>query len=392
MKVALVSPLPPTKSGIADYACRLGRKLAQHFDVVELDPPDLDRIDQSDVALYHMGNSALHGPIYEAALAKPGVVVLHDAMLHHFALGWFSRQDYVEEFVYNYGEWSRDRAEDLWSQRRLSAGDQRYFRHSLLRRLVGRSRAVIVHNLAAERLASLAGNAATAVYEVPHFIEEPPPVSPQERKMTRSKLGVREKDVLISCLGYLRPAKRVRTLLDALELVSGPWRLLLAGEFSTPEYEQALSPRFDSERVIRLPHVSESEFEMLLQATDIGVNLRYPSAGETSGLIMRMMAHGRPVIVTRNEENSALADDAVIRVDPGESETEMLAYYLQWLAEDGDARTYFGQNAAAYVNRRHSLEAVSGRYRSILESHSAPNKSAAPFTARGAVVVESNRD
>ncbi len=392
MKVAVVSLLPPTKSGIADYARRLGRELAKHFDVVELDPPDLNRIDQCDVALYHMGNSAVHGPIYEAALAKPGVVVLHDAMLHHFALGWFLRKDYVKEFVYNYGEWSRERAEDLWSQRRLSAGDQRYFRHPLLRRLVERSRAVIVHNPAAASMARLAGNAATSVYEVPHFIEEPPPASPQERGMIRSNLGVAEGEVLISCLGYLRPAKRVRALLDAVDLVSAPWRLLLGGEFSTPEYEQALSPRFDNKRVIRLPHVSESKFEGLLRATDIGVNLRDPSAGETSGLIMRMMAHGRPVLVTRSEENSALADDAVIRVDPGESETEMLACYLQWLAEDADARAYFGQNAAAYVSRRHGLEAVTDRCRSILESHGAPKKSEPPFTARGAVMVESNRD
>jgi glycosyltransferase involved in cell wall biosynthesis len=395
VKVALVSPLPPTHSGIADYASRLGRELARHIDVVEIDPPDLDRIDRCDVALYHMGNSGLHGAIYEAALAKPGVVVLHDAMLQHFALGWFSRRQYVEEFVYNYGEWSRDRAEEFWAQRRVSAADQRYFRHPLLRRLVERSRAAIVHNPAAARMARQAvpaGNAAPPVHEIPHFINKSAAISPQERQAIRSNLGVADEEVLISCLGYLRPAKRVRALLDAARLLSAPHRLLLGGEFSAPEYEQALSPRLDNERVIRLPYVGESEFERLLQATDIGVNLRHPSAGETSGLVMRMMAHGKPVLVTRNEENSTLPDDAVIRVDPGESETEMLACYLQWLAEDADARACFGRNAAAYVNRRHALEYVARRYLGILETHCPPKNSALPFTDRGASMVESNRD
>jgi len=344
--------------------------LAKHAEIVELDPPDLSRIEQCDVALYHMGNNGLHGPIYEAALAKPGVVVLHDAMLHHFALGWFSREDYIDEFVYNYGEWSRERAEHLWLQRRVSAADPRYFRHALLRRLVERSLAIIVHNPAAARMTREAMSAdTTSIHEVPHFIETPPEISPDERRGIRSELGVAENEVLISCLGYLRPAKRVRTLLDAAALLSAPYRLLFAGEFSTPEYEESLSPRLAGERVIRRPHVSEREFERLLCATDIGVNLRFPSAGETSGLVMRMMAHGTPVVVTRNEENSGFPDNAAIRIDPGEPETEMLACYLQWLAEDSDARSYFGANAQAYVAGDHALDTVAQRYTAILESY-----------------------
>ena len=345
------------------------------MEIVELDSRDLsgnlNRIDRCDVALYHMGNSGLHGSIYEAALAKPGVVVLHDALLHHFALGWFSRKDYVNEFVYNYGEWSRDRAEELWSQRRVSAGDPRYFRHALLRRLVERSLSVIVHNPAAARMAREAvptGNGSVPIHEIPHFIETPTEIPQDERLSIRSELGVAKSEVLISCLGYLRPAKRVRTLLDATELLSASYRLLLAGEFSTPEYEESLSPRMESERVIRLPHLEESKFEQLLCATDIGVNLRFPSAGETSGLVMRMMAHGTPVVVTRNEENSGFPDDAVIRIDPGEPETEMLACYLQWLAEDSGARRHYGGNGRAYVTGSHALEAVARHYTTVLET------------------------
>ena len=42
-----------------------------------------------------------------ARWSGPGVVVLHDAVLHHFFLGQLSEPDYVDEFVYNYGEWNR---------------------------------------------------------------------------------------------------------------------------------------------------------------------------------------------------------------------------------------------------------------------------------------------
>ena len=158
----------------------------------------------------------------------------------------------------------------------------------------------------------------------------------------------------------------MRTLLDAVALLSAPCRLLLGGEFSTPEYEASLSPRLESKHVLRLPYVNESEFKRLLGATDIGVNLRFPSAGETSGLVMRMMERGAAVLVTRNEENSGFPDDTVIRVDHGEPETGMLACYLQWLAEDSEARAYYGRNAQAHVQRGHAQEIVAQRYATIL--------------------------
>lgn len=369
MKIALVSPLPPTHSGVADYASRLGRELAREHDVIACDPPDPAHIAGCDVALYHMGNSARHGLIYEAALTHPGIVVLHDAMLHHFALGWFSEAAYIDEFVYNYGEWFRSRAEELWRERRISAGDRRYFRYPMLRRLVENSRAVVVHNPAAAGMARQAvppAKPVPSVFEIPHFVDEPTPLSDPERKAIRSELGVTEGEVLISCLGYLRPAKRIRAVIDACEALRGAYRLLLGGEFSTPEYEAALGPRFESDRIIRRAYLDDAVFERVLQATDIGVNLRFPSAGETSGLAVKMMALGKPVLVTRNDENAALPDDAVIRIDPGEAETAMLRSYLQWLVEDRAVRARFGQSAASYVRREHSLPSVVGKYIEVL--------------------------
>ena len=82
---------------------------------------------------------------------------------------------------------------------------------------------------------------------------------------------------------------------------------------------------------------------------------------------MRMMSLGKPVLVTRNDENSAFPDDAVIRVDPGEGETQMLRSYLQWLIEEPEVRACYGQNAAKHVNRIHSLASVAAQYGEILQ-------------------------
>ena len=90
----------------------------------------------ADVALYHIGNNHLHCAIYDRALAHPGIVVLHDAVLQHFFLGRLTEQQYVDEFIFNYGEWTRSLAEDLWKHRARSAADPRYFEWPMLKRIV----------------------------------------------------------------------------------------------------------------------------------------------------------------------------------------------------------------------------------------------------------------
>src|ERR1044071_8030421 len=116
MTVGFYSPLPPARTGVADYAEALLHGLRMHGRV-EIAPA------RCDVALYHLGNNALHASIYRRALERPGVVVLHDAVLHHFFLGQFDREAYVEEFVYNYGEWNRGLAAALWERRAASGSD-----------------------------------------------------------------------------------------------------------------------------------------------------------------------------------------------------------------------------------------------------------------------------
>ena len=145
MKVGFYSPLPPARTGVADYSAALLRALAP-LGEVEVNAR------QADICLYHLGNNRLHAEIYQRALENPGVVVLHDAVLHHFLLGSLSEREYIAEFTYNYGAWSEDLARDLWRQRAGSAADPRYFRYPLLKRVAERSRAVIVHNPGAARM------------------------------------------------------------------------------------------------------------------------------------------------------------------------------------------------------------------------------------------------
>ena len=369
----MVSPLPPAPTGVADYSATLARELSRTTRVDLVSTLNEDESAAYDVCLYHLGNNALHGEIYDLALNKPGAVVLHDAVLHHFLLGRLDRDSYVAEFVHNYGEWMRRFAEELWRERSVSGSDARYFRYPMLRRIVEKSRVVIVHNAGAARLArqTVPEGEGPPIVEIPHFAQQPHLPPGPARAAIRERLGIPLDTVVIGAFGYQRPTKRLRSLLRAVRAVDAPYRLLLVGDFVSEAYRLAVEPFVAELPVVCRPFVPEDEFWRLAAITDVAVNLRHPSAGETSGITVKLAAAGKPVLVTACEENAEYPDDAFWKVDPGEAEVEMLAEMLRVLVKERDLRDALGDRAKHHMANRHALGRVSALYREALR-HAAP--------------------
>jgi hypothetical protein len=139
-RIAYLSPVNPAPSGISDYSEELlpylgqyadvtlfvadgvrptNAQLARHLDVLPIRRlPTLHRQRPFDAIIYHMGNSAVHAEIWRAAQAMPGVVVLHEWVLHHFML-WYAvnvlrrPQHYREQLVRRYGVAAKGVADEM---------------------------------------------------------------------------------------------------------------------------------------------------------------------------------------------------------------------------------------------------------------------------------------
>ena len=363
MTAGFHAPLPPARTGVADYAAALLSALRMHGSV-EVDSTT------ADVHLYHLGNNSLHRETYEQALARPGVAVLHDAVLHHLLLGSLESGQYVEEFVYNYGEWHREFAMELWRARRLSGTDPRYFRYAMLRRIAETSRAVIVHNPAAAAIVR-AHAAAARVFEIPHLFVEPALPSEWENTRLRRELGLRPHSALFGVFGYLRESKRLPVVLrvfERLRLELPEVSLLIAGEFASSDLARAVQPLLERTGILRMGYVPAPEFWQLAAATDVCINLRHPAAGETSGIGIRFMGIGKPVILSEGAENSRFPEAACLRVPAGVEEVEALASYMTWLAQFPDAAREIGRRAQAHIREHHSLERVADAYWEVLQT------------------------
>jgi glycosyltransferase involved in cell wall biosynthesis len=374
MKVALYSPLPPAPTGVADYSAALLPYLQALGEIA----PEASG---ADVALYHIGNNGLHRRIYRGALDQPGVVVLHDAVLQHLLLGTLDADTYVEEFVHNYGEWSRDLGRELWRQRARSGADARYFQYPMLKRIASVSRAVIVHNPAAA--AAVAAHAPEArVYEIPHLFVRPGLPDAVETLRFRRSLGLNPRTLLIGTFGHQRETKRLAPLLRAFHRALGrsiDARLLVSGGFVSRPFERAMLPLLRHPAILRTGYLSESAFWKYAAATDVCVNLRYPSAGETSGVAIRLMGIGKAVVFTAGAAVERFPEDACLRVDAGPAEEDILTDYIVWLARNHEAAAAIGRKAAACIAREHAPELAARKYWDVLTAavHASPSRSAA---------------
>ena len=350
------SPLPPTRSGIADYAAEIVPELARLAPVVLVQPPGrasggggwgsglewlpADRpAPDGTVELLHLGNNPYHLWVVRRLRAFGGIAVLHDTVLHHLL---------VEEAAAD-GDWSRFEAElelahgrhgaALAAARRWGlAGRRDAFLFPARQVYLRFARGVIVHSeRAAREVASELP--ALPVRRVPLAVAALPS---GDRATTRRRLGVGDSELLLFHLGFLTEAKGITTVLRALlaldELGVG-FRLVLVGEGTEQEATAALVGRLGLGARVRFAgYVSPDELGALVAAADLGLVPRFPTAGETSAAALRFLAAGTPVVVSGYAQFLELPAEAALRMAPGRAGVAELARHVAGLAASARAR------------------------------------------------------
>ena len=357
MTAGFFSPLPPARTGVADYSAALLRALRQRG-TVEIAPR------HADINLYHLGNNRIHREIYLRALAQPGVVVLHDAVLQHFFLGSLNQEQYVEEFVFNYGEWRRSLGRELWRNRASSGLNAQYFAYPMLKRIAQTSRAVIVHNPAAAALVC-AHAPGSRVVEIPHLLDPPEVPDAASILQFRSAHGIAPGAFVFGVFGYLRESKRLLTVLRCFQMLHRArpnTALLIAGEFVSSDLARNVKPLLSQPGIARVGHLGERQFIRAAAAVDSCINLRYPSAAETSGIAIRLMGLGKPVLMSRGLENSKYPVGGYFGIESGLAEQSDLLDHMTLACSFPDLAREVGRRGRNHVRRFHALDQVADQY------------------------------
>ncbi|HWQ13281.1 MAG TPA: glycosyltransferase family 4 protein [Roseiflexaceae bacterium] len=388
-RIAYASPVNPAPSGISDYSEELLPFLGRYFDVtlyvedglrpanaqlarcLEVRPVGRLERDQRrrpyDAVLYHMGNSAAHMGIWRAMQRVPGVVVLHDFVLHHFMLQYYATalgavERYRAEAERRYGADGARVAGLMMRGRFTEAAFDLPFCEDVLATAHG----VIAHSrFVLERAAALRPELPAA--HVPMGVPLPPSIPREE---ARARRGLPQDALLLASFGHINPYKRVESVLRALrelrEAHPGA-RYILVGSVS-PSYDvrAAVERAGLSDAVTVTGYVGRAAFEDYVAAADICVNLRHPTAGETSASLLRLLGAGRPTLVTATGSFAELPPGVAAQVDPDYAEGDLILAYCRLLADRPELAAAMGRAARDYVAREHTLEAAAAGYARFL--------------------------
>lgn len=389
-RIAYLSPLPPEASGIADYSAELLAGLRRRFEIElfsaapgRLPPalagpparsysrfPEEHRRRPYEAVVYQLGNNAqFHTEIYRHLLQIPGIVVLHEYMLHHLLRGMSSPSEYIEAMRYSYGP------AGVGVARRLVEADHplESWSYPLFEPAVDASLGVIVHNEASRRrvLRSRPG-ARVAVVPLHLSLDDLPGVSEESRRALRRELGISDGTLIVASFGHVAPAKRVDVALRAFARFRRKYpdsAYVLAGELSRA-YSR-ITDLLASELgagVIVTGRLSLARLLEVMELADVTINLRYPDGGETSATCVRLLGLGKPVIVSTDGWFSDIPDDCCARVEPGRFEEEELVALLDAMAANPGLRRDMGLAAARWARRQHHLDRSIDGYTDFIEA------------------------
>ena len=219
---------------------------------------------------------------------------------------------------------------------------------------------LIVHSQTVEDAARSRGYVGP-IYRIPHPAWPKPEIAldPALEGVTGPIFGA---------FGHLNTAKRAPQLVEAFAQVveqEPDAKLLLVGSASEEIHIDGRLAEIDQAHpgsVIRLPYVEEDRLWNLIAGCDVCVCLRYPTMGETSGIAIRALVCGRPLIVSDVGWFSELNDDIAVKVSVGDGEVEGIAEQMVVLARDAHRRSEMSLSASRRAADQLDVRGVAERY------------------------------
>ena len=392
-RLAYVSPLPPARTGIADYSAELLHELTRWYRIdVVVDQPEVSdpwvrancdilsagefrkQRTSYDRVLYHFGNAPFHIYMFGLLTEIPGIVVLHDVALsdaqrYGEASGLIphgaARAALQEQ---GYGAFKKMRQE---AGRGLDEGISLYAGNELI---LQKALGIITHSRHAMRLAQ-----AGYTYIAPKRFSVIPlmraPAPENNRSQARKVLGIAEDAVVFCVFGFIVPTKLHHVVLRAF--FASPLaqdaqvQLIFVGENHGGTFgrdlRESITQSAPHGRVHITGWIDKATYAAYLQAADIAVQLRTGSRGETSGAVLDCLNYGVPTIVNAHGSLAELDKECVYMLPETFSDAELIGAMVHlWQSADGRAR--LKERSLAYIRKRHAPRECAKEYAEVIES------------------------
>jgi glycosyltransferase involved in cell wall biosynthesis len=387
MKIAYFSPFPPKQTGIATYSKSLVPELRKLFRVDAFDIGNDAASDASmafgdfsrdgivsdltryDAVIYHLGNNPhFHLEIYRTLRQFSGIVVLHDVVLYYLFAGT-GKAGLTKHFLLNYGVERLREIDQIIAD--STEGDILRYRYPAKYPMIGSifpyATRIIVHNQWA-KIAIRSLGYTRPIHVVPLLSYHQPRAPASAASELRKRHRISEGDFVIGCFGFIGPTKRMAQVCAALAAIREKvsFKLLIVGEGD--DLRPMIATAGLREKTLQLNFVSDKDFIALLEMTDVVVNLRYPSMGESSATLTQAMSLAKPCIITNDASFRDLPDDCVVKIDLGETEVSDLASAISELAASPTRRESLGKAAKTFIADNLCPAKIAHQFQAVVEA------------------------
>lgn len=393
-RIAIVSPFLPAQNGIADYIHELLPYHTADYDILAIvDDDNFDPMLDSPISVmtasqlmscrdlddvqfvYHIGNNDDHRFALPILMKYPGVVIIHDYCLSYlieqatFPIG--DRETYRNWAQHDHGAFGNRLADDFlrlgWRGRFMAYG------LPLNGPILASATAVIAHSRYVQ-FKCAAARPGLPVHYIPHH------VSPQietvrglTRESARQQLGLPTEAIIVTALGFIAKPKLIDRILASLVRLAPQvpdFCFVLAGQRKPAEYDvdRDIAASGMGDRVVVTDFLPEDRFLMHLVASDVIINLRYPTGGESSGTLTRALGLGRACLVLNHGPMGELPEEILMKVDYGPSLEADLDEALCELMTNPARRNRLEEASARYSAAHWTAAQSASRYHAVFEN------------------------
>jgi ubiquinone/menaquinone biosynthesis C-methylase UbiE/glycosyltransferase involved in cell wall biosynthesis len=371
------SPIPPAKSGIADYTQRLLPALTGAAEIVvwteqESWDPTVEEyaavrsyrlkempwaeVNRATMSIFHIGNNhRFHGPIWQVSQRHAGLVILHDVALQQFFAGlfreqWRDRMGYLELMEHFYGAAGRQDAEDFWAGRLTIEYMAEQYR--LTRYAMDHALGVVVHSQRSFDELRHDSPCPLSYARLPY-----PVASPGSRgKDGTGKAKPERPPYHLIIFGHISDNRRLASVLRALAGLPKRerFRLDVYGELWDHQGVRRNIEELGLQDVVALHgFVPAEDLEAALASAHLAINLRFPTMGEASVSQLQIWDHALPSLVTRVGWYATLPQETVAFVRP-EREISDIQAHLGAFLDDPGRYAQMGEDGHRYVQTHHT--------------------------------------
>nr|WP_308545435.1 glycosyltransferase [uncultured Lachnoclostridium sp.] len=390
MNIAYCSPFNPIKSGISDFSEELlmgfnkylnvdlfyniqpsNLELCKKFNYFDISKLNDDSFRSTyDIIVYHMGNNVdYHKCIADMYFKHPGILELHDFSLHNYLAGdKYLKNDikgYLECVRYCHGE-EGERIVQRFLDGNAGAPWENYaLKLTVNKHFIDIAKGVIVHSDMAKQMVKGIRPDVPVInipLHTPDIIED----FEKNKQLAKIKLNINDDILVFGSFGYATRAKRILEILDSLVLYKknceSDFLFFIVGKVEGIDVDKKLKELDLEDNVIVTGYTELEEFKTYMSACDICFNLRYPTHGESSASLHRMLGLGKPVIVTKIGTFEEYPEDIVKQVGYAEDEVTDIYNALRELTSNANSIQSAGRKAVCYAKEKFDLNLNIERY------------------------------